>query len=470
MYDIDRVTPLASIPSSECTSDNCNYCTLPSARVDYSTYPANSGLFVGGIFSVHNSDPLGYTCKEFDVSGAMHALSYFYALDLARQKYPELNLEGLFIDSCNRGEYVAGELNSFMSNVNPTLDQNGKKINPGRVMGYIDGSSSNSAFPIALTLNSLRIPDVGSMATDSHLQDSMEFPFYRSTVPPDSEQARAMVQFLLLTGFGYIQTVYRADEYGRKGQMDFKMVADRYSLCIAGSYELGQENDADDVLNMIQQNPSAKAVVVFGYGSDVMHIFEAMRRNGSQGDFVVFASAGWGETPLPVELDDVASGSFTISLQTSPVAGFTSYLEGLDVGSTGVSFYSNLYEEAFSCSLDPQNMRAYPSVCDRTLKLNNNPNAFTRVHQTTAQFTIQAVEMIAQAVGEVVQDVCSSRSPCSAFHDLPDVLERVMEKVKAISVMSKVSYTYQVLNYRPRQGQKFVSVRILNVCNDRLET
>ncbi|XP_064612204.1 uncharacterized protein LOC135476193 isoform X2 [Liolophura sinensis] len=458
MYDMDRVTPLASIPPSECTSHNCSYCTLPPSRVHFSTYPANSGLFIGGIFSIHTSDPLGYTCDQFDVSGAMHALPYFYALDRAKQKYPELNLEGLFIDSCNRGEYVAGVLNSFMSNIHPAMDQKGRRINPGRVLGYVDGSSSKSAFPVALTLNSLHVPDVGSMATVSHLQDSMEFPFYRSTVPPDTEQARAMVHFLSLAGFSYIQTVYRADEYGRQGQMDFKMVADTHSLCIAGSYELGRENDADDIMNMIQQNPSAKTLVVFGYGSDVREIFEAMQRTGSEGDFVVFASAGWGETPLPVELDDVATGSFTLSLQTSPLAGFTSYLQSLNVGSTGVPFYSNLYEEAFSCSLDPQYMRGYPSECDRTQKLNNNPKAFTRVHQTTAQFTIQAVDMVAQAIAAVVQDVCASKNPCSAFYDLPDARQRIMENIKAIKPTSPVSYTYQVLNYRPKQGQKFVPV------------
>ncbi|TRY86784.1 hypothetical protein DNTS_014462 [Danionella cerebrum] len=76
-----------------------------------------------------------------------------------------------------------------------------------------------------LDMSSSEIPQISYATTAPELSDGRRYDFFSRVVPPDSFQAKAMVEIVKAMGWNYVSTVASEGNYGEKGVEAFMQIS-----------------------------------------------------------------------------------------------------------------------------------------------------------------------------------------------------------------------------------------------------
>ncbi|WAR26507.1 GRM8-like protein [Mya arenaria] len=87
------------------------------------------------------------------------------------------------------------------------------------------------------------IPQISYASTSIDLSDKSRFEYFSRVVPPDSFQARAMVDIAARFGWNYVSTLADDGNYGEKGVSAFEEIAKKFGKTFCASlFELKKTN------------------------------------------------------------------------------------------------------------------------------------------------------------------------------------------------------------------------------------
>ena len=136
------------------------------------------------------------------------------------------------------------------------------------VVAAIGAVYSSVFIPLASFICLFNIPQVSFTSSSPLLSDRRLYTYFYHTVPPDSEQAQAVIDLILYFSWGYVSTIYSNGLYGQPGITEFHDLADTKGLCI--DLIKGIDDNSDYVLMVNNlMNSFANVVVLFAWPNHV---------------------------------------------------------------------------------------------------------------------------------------------------------------------------------------------------------
>ncbi len=184
----------------------------------------------------------------------------------------------------------------------------------GKIIGLIGPSSSSDSL-IASTIASVyTVPLISYYATSAELSDSDRFPFFLRTVPPDTLQAKAIVDILLHFNWKYIALFYAIDSYGIQGAAQIQKLAEISGICIAINLPISNLPSLQEIRNIalkLIENDKVTALVIFTHAEGAEAVQQAILENHIQRPFTLIGSDGWAGYRIDVPDDLVHGRIFT---------------------------------------------------------------------------------------------------------------------------------------------------------------
>uniref|UniRef100_A0A672UA28 Glutamate metabotropic receptor 6 n=1 Tax=Strigops habroptila TaxID=2489341 RepID=A0A672UA28_STRHB len=299
-------------------------------------------LTLGGLFPVHSRGPAGVPCGPIKKEKGIHRLeAMLYALDRVNgdpKVLPNLTLGARILDTCSRDTYALEQALGFVRSLLPPPEGEGqcadgsppRRPPPERLVGVIGASASSVSIMVANVLRLFNIPQISYASTAPELSDPARYGFFSRVVPPDSQQAAAMVAVSRALGWSYVATVASEGSYGESGVEAFVQSSrEAGGLCIAQSIKIPREprpGEFDKLIGRLMETSTARGVVLFANEDDIRRVLEATARANLSGHFSWVGSDSWGAKLGPVQgLEPAADGAITILPKRASVPGECRY-------------------------------------------------------------------------------------------------------------------------------------------------
>lgn len=241
-------------------------------------------LILGGLFPVHEKgDKTPCSSAVYD-RGLQRLEAMLYAVDLINSDpylLPNITLGVHILDTCSRDTYALNQSLEFIRVSLDALDTSGLECSDGRaprvkypskpVRGVVGGSYSSVSLQVANLFRLFRIPQVSPASTAKALSDKGRYEFFARTVPPDTYQAKAIMDVLELFNWSYVSTIHSEGSYGEFGIEVIHSLASARNICIAVSEKIPHNADDrvfDTALRNLLKKPTARAVVLFTRAED----------------------------------------------------------------------------------------------------------------------------------------------------------------------------------------------------------
>lgn len=304
-------------------------------------------IILGGLFPVHEKGENTPCGPKIYNRGVQRLEAMLYAVDKVNndtQLLPNIKIGVQILDTCSRDTYalnqslqfVRSALNTLDTSVFECADSSKPKLKSnvtGPVFGVIGGSYSSVSLQVANLLRLFHIPQISPASTAKALSDKTRFDLFARTVPPDSFQSIAMVDFVKKVNWSYLSVIYSEGSYGEYGYEAFHKEATERSVCIAIAEKVPSNADDkifDAIISKLLKKPNAKGVILFTRAEDARRILQATRRANMTHPLHWVASDGWGKQSQLVEgLEDEAEGAITVELQSEHIPDFDEYMFGL---------------------------------------------------------------------------------------------------------------------------------------------
>lgn len=167
------------------------------------------------------------------------------------------------------------------------------------------------------------MPQVSYAATSAELSDKGRFEYFARTVPPDSFQAKAMVDIITYMNWTAVFAVHSRGSYGEQGMQILESYSVQSNVCIADHWQLEPDfalEDYDKIIERCLKEKDIRVVVMFCNSEDLRSMLLAAKRaqtRGAKKRFIWLASDFWGTKYRHLEgLEDVADGAITLEFQT----------------------------------------------------------------------------------------------------------------------------------------------------------
>lgn len=255
------------------------------------------------------------------------------------------------------------------------------------------------------------MPQVSYAATSAELSDKGRFEYFARTVPPDSFQAKAMVDIITYMNWTAVFAVHSRGSYGEQGMQILEKFSAQSNVCIADHWQLEPDfalEDYDKIIEKFLKEKDIRVVVMFCNSEDLRSMLLAAKRAQTRGvkkRFIWLASDFWGTRYRHLEgLEDIADGAITLEFQTfdAQLKPFYDYFSKLNpVTNTRNPWFREYWEKRFHCSFgndsSPErhpcySRENYVSVLDR--------------FDAKVPFVIDAVFSFAHALHNMQRNVC----------------------------------------------------------------
>ncbi|GFO03395.1 metabotropic glutamate receptor 3 [Plakobranchus ocellatus] len=382
-------------------------------------------IILGGLFPVHDKGEK--MCGSINLDRGIERLeAMLYTIDEINddpELLPGIKLGASVLDTCGRAPYALEQSLEFIrasfTSLDPTefVCRDGSeakaKSTPTTVVGVVGGSYSTVSIQVANLLRLFKIPQISYASTSASLSDKQRYDYFIRTVPPDTLQAKALVDIVQEFNWTYVSIVHSEGEYGESGIDFFKHEAKAKNICIAASKEISlRATNAtyDEVIKELQDKPEARVVIVFVRSEDATGLLNAAARKNLTGKFVWIASDGWGNRLAPVKNNPlVAQGAITLELQSTPILGFEKYFLDLNPRSNHRNpWFVEYWEEEHKCSWN--RVRPPTSAEDwrpfRACKGNERINRRITSQENKVQFIYDAVYAFAHALHDMQEELC----------------------------------------------------------------
>lgn len=304
-------------------------------------------IILGGLFPVHEKGENTPCGPKIYNRGVQRLEAMLYAVDKVNNDthlLPNITIGVQILDTCSRDTYalnqslqfVRSALNSLDTSVFECRDTSKPRLKQnvtGPVFGVIGGSYSSVSLQVANLLRLFHIPQISPASTAKALSDKTRFDLFARTVPPDSFQSIALVDFVKTVNWSYLSVIYSEGSYGEYGYEAFHKEATDRNVCIAIAEKVPSNADDrvfDAIIQKLLKKPNAKGVILFTRAEDARRILQATKRANMSHPLHWVASDGWGKQQQLVEgLEDVAEGAVTVELQSEIIDDFDQYMYGL---------------------------------------------------------------------------------------------------------------------------------------------
>ncbi|XP_043924754.1 metabotropic glutamate receptor 1 [Protopterus annectens] len=388
-------------------------------------------IIIGALFSVHHQPQADKVperkCGEIrEQYGIQRVEAMFNALDKINADpslLPNISLGCEIRDSCWHSSVALEQSIEFIrdSLISVRDDKDGLNrcqdsmvtTQPVRIkkpiVGVIGPGSSSVAIQVQNLLQLFNIPQIAYSATSIDLSDKTLYKYFLRVVPPDTLQARSMLDIVKHYNWTYVSAVHTEGNYGESGMEAFKEVASQEGLCIAHSdkiYSNAGEKSFDRLLRKLRERlPKARVVICFCEGMTVRGLLMAMRRLGVVGEFLLIGSDGWADRDEVVEgYEQEAAGGITIKLKSAEVRSFDDYFLKLRLGNNRRNpWFPEFWQYRFQCRI-PGHPLENPNAkrnCTGNESLKEN-----YVQDSKMGFVINAIYVMAHGLHNMHKTLC----------------------------------------------------------------
>ena len=317
-------------------------------------------VILGGLFPIHNHNEQNSIspCGTLNHERGIHRLeAMFYACDLINQNrklLPNFTVGVEIRDTCGVATYALEEAVPFVIG---SLDYHRGTcaINKGnRIQGVIGAASSSISIQIANLLRLFQVPQVSYASTSPDLNDRKRFEYFLRTVPPDTYQARAMIDIIKHFNWTSVHGIYSEGNYGQKGMDKFREHAQKNNICLISASLVNGKSNFVALLRNLAMFKNTHVVVLFLSTDHIQLLLDGASKVNGQFKFKWLASEYWGTRirfMSDVNLRKAADGAITLTLETKSVQGYVNYFKNLTVYNNKRNpWFARFWEETFNCT------------------------------------------------------------------------------------------------------------------------
>ena len=243
---------------------------------------------------------------------------------------PNITLGARVYDTCQSKTIAADRAKGF---IQMTL-----KSSKVQLAGVVGALSSGVSETVANFLRVFEIPQISYSSTSTVLSNKDIYSYFLRTVPPDSFQAKAMVEIIRRFGWSYVSTVNSAGTYGTKGIDIFWKTAEENGICIDVRAQLSSFPTTAEYSRVIERLESRReqrsnVVVVFATQTDIRYLLEAAKKRKNRRRFTWIGSDGWSNrVDVTNGVQDAALGALTIMMRRGETSqDFKNYFASLNL-------------------------------------------------------------------------------------------------------------------------------------------
>lgn len=357
-----------------------------------------------------------------------------YAIQQVNSKgiLKNVRLGGLGFDDCMSpvlGKLLVTEVHQRRRTIVDASKNN--TLNPNTIDAYMGAEALFNTLPLASLMNDLERPLLGYFASSTKLK---EYPYYRYIFPSSYYTLKAVVLMLKRLGWNYVQVVQSNDEYHDIAFKDFKMLAAEEGICVVSRFSFWEDGDMMDAFNNLKHDMNVRPVFILANSTDLRSFLTTVKTSSGGGMFHFFSHLT--ENQHVTGIEDIADGLWTVHADPLDMSGFIQHLSGLQpLTYTANPWFKELYEHAYSCSLDASNMRSYQTVCADS-NLNPITNKLNTIAVTQAVFpVVAAVHAAAYAIDETLKHYCGPgySGICSNFQTAANKGQVLLQKLDEVT-------------------------------------
>ncbi|XP_076447686.1 uncharacterized protein LOC143284661 [Babylonia areolata] len=431
------------LPTSVCAG-SCPKCAdngkVPTAHV-------NGTAYIIGIFSLHerNADQ-PFKCGDFrNVSNdAVVVEAFLHAVEQLKRK-TGINFGAVAFDDCYSKLHITSILSDFLSGLVPYDKGLFEVCVPqDEVVGVVGSLSSDSTLAVASFSSPQRIPTISYAASSPDLDDTVNYPYFLRTVPSDEEQATAMTELIKAMGWEYVGLLYVANNYGTKGALAFKRVANQHGVCVATPVAISvnptnvdEKHLYDAFVSLMQQ--SVKVVVFFGIDTRMADFLRLIESRNEQGRLVFIASEEWGtKNDVLAAGQKAARGSITFKVDNTYIEPAiedtlrTRLLEKTPREDDVNPWFSEFWQHVFDCNIPGGFNNIFTRNCDSNTRLSTQ-QVLTMLSDQRVKHVMNAVGAMASGLAQAGSQFCEDTFPCP-FLRSDKYAKEVLDTIKSQTV------------------------------------
>ena len=324
---------------------------------------------LGGLFPVHDSasESGGGRCGDVRVERGLERMeAMLFALDRINDDtdlLPGLTLGYDIRDTCNSENIGLDESIDLIITGNQDILSCASAGLPASsnvsnvpTSGLVGAASSRVSVPVASLARLFRTPQVSYASSSAILSNRDRYEYFYRTIPPDNNQAKAMVDVLLHFDWKYVSTIFSRNPYGEPGIVAFKQLAAISDICI--DLDIGIEDDfIDSDFNDLAQRLSeskANVVILFSSQDNAEKLLTLVHNNPATSHrFTWIASDAWARSINTVhKFNDTAAGLFGFAPLTTHVEDFHMYFSNLTIDDNKRNpWFPEFYSAFAKCNL-----------------------------------------------------------------------------------------------------------------------
>ena len=376
-------------------------------------------VLLGGLFSLHVSDD-SQVCGELWEEAFERLEAMVFAINSINNDstlLPNVKLVFTIRDTCSSTSYALDQTFQFVQNNGTCSDESNMRL---AISGVVGAEFSSVSMDVANLLRLYQIPQISHISTADVLSDKSRFDYFFRTVPPDSLQARAIADIIVMFEWSYIFVLYSDDSYGNGGinALFEALEAKENTVCTATRIPLSVKATASDYEEAVREMSAdwvanASIAVLFGHIKAAMGMMDALAifKNSKDGsklnDLTWIGTDSWGDT-LPEQYHEAAHGMLSVIPLARESEGLDDYFTSLHPSTyTDNIWFGEFWESRFDCSFS-----------DMTCDLGNESITLSEVdHRQFSQATLvmDAVMAFAHATHNLIENRCPDGNLCDAI-------------------------------------------------------
>ena len=310
---------------TECTV-NYNYNTPPGhvlkadngSRVRGIQDLEGKDIILGGLFAVHRSSAGGGQCSSNPtLTGTERIEAMLYAIDLINSDpylLPNITIGYDIRDTCMSENIGLDESVEFVFSDDLCRDTclSTSNVLNTSITAVIGATVSFVSIPVASLFRLFNLPQVSYISTSSLLSNQDRYNYFFRTIPPDDQQAQAMIDLIVYFGWDHVSTIYSNNLYGQPGITEFHRLARKQKICIDVNEGIDDSFVTANYTIIANKlfNSSANVVVLFAYEYHVIDLMTEIKsvQGNSRRQFLWIASDSWATFRESADFSSIVSG------------------------------------------------------------------------------------------------------------------------------------------------------------------
>ena len=374
----------------------------------------NKDFVFGGLFHVHSEDASASGGRCGGIRDDQDLEAMLFAMDY-------LNSD----DSVLRGLEIGYDVRDTCTSENVGLDETIDLILTGNdfsaescemsantttvpTLGIVGAAASRVSIPVASLGRLFTKPQISYASSSPLLSNRDRYTFFFRTIPPDTLQARAIIDLLLYFNWTHISTIYSRDQYGQPGTDELKLLARQQGMCIDLDEALENHFVLKDYQALANRlvNSDARVVVLFTHEQNVDLLLTAMKAENSteKHRFIWIGVDAWAQsTTLLRSHSKLVAGFYGLAPLAPIVDEFDRYFSKLTIDSNQRNpWFDKMFASYGECSLNESSA----NPCRRNVSHMGLPREY--VQSNLVALTTDAVYAFAHALQNFLTRNCEN--------------------------------------------------------------